>query len=1047
MRRALWVLALAAVAVLPLAAQQPVFSPRWAGRLLVPDEGGSTAQIAIIAPTTAQTWQQSAATLELRGTAASAASLVSIDWTNDQGGSGSVVGPLDAWTIPVAGSATKFSDAFDGSANGDVVSHTPAPLGTAHVEVEDTAGDNYFELRASQDYVQPLANNTSGSARIINGVTYSGTLTGAHARIGLTLKGAGGTDDGFGWGHGRADTQNYCGVYLLGPNANPDAFLFKLQANAVTILAQANLGLTIDDVLALEYDGPDMDLLADGVSTGLTASDGFCDNAEGFWYGAGALTRVSGDDISTAWRFDDLIIEDLDASGGGITLAEGVNVLEVCVTDSEAGEACDTLTVTRTAGDVTDPTIAITSPNAGAPFQTSSASVSLGGVAADETSLSSVSCGCPTCTPTSAAGTPAAAWSSGPFTLAEGANTFTCTATDASANTGTDTQVITYIADDSEAPSVAITAPADPHTATAAPLLISGTSSDNVGVTLVSWVNSAGGSGSATGLNSWSFSAPLSVGEQTFTVTARDEAGNTATDTLTVTYEPALQITTSAVSPFSQNVGGQTRTIAAQYGTPPYSFDITAGTLPTGLSLATTGVISGTCTTVESGSVTFRVTDDVSDTATKALTVACVDPSAEAAHDFFEEMIARGDCYRAYSFRPDPMDNTWSFTDCSAPYYAQQLTRRTATGGGLLTTVPDSGMLTYDPVGDTHPEKQDAMKVWIDPLIPLVQSGQQVTITEAIDDTQTTMTLSHLGNSWGDEIQIDNEVMILVRVSGQPLTNPVTVVRGVAGTTAASHDAGAAISINNNNLSPQAYAPIDTTDGHTYLVSWDVRTTSDYLRIADGGLDAYKWFNFRSSLPPNPGKQPKDKIWFEPKAYWDGSPGGDVCGFDLDTHVGVVNFRIYASGGFNGPADWTLSSPAGDQAGPGTSVDEPLIRNGDNGTSGAPTFGAAQFCMYPGRWTRFFALFDQRANDYDPISVWVNDELQDTVQVLDELPWSVYTGTNSIQFFQVEYNTSNGGLQSNFPDGLTSYVRNLVVLEDPSPEDIATIIQRKPVAD
>jgi hypothetical protein len=68
---------------------------------------------------------------------------------------------------------------------------------------------------------------------------------------------------------------------------------------------------------------------------------------------------------------------------------------------------------------------------------------------------------------------------------------------------------------------------------------LSGTASDNVGVTQVSWSNDRGGSGTATGTTSWSVSGiALSGGGNVLTVTARDAANNTSTDTLTVTYTP-----------------------------------------------------------------------------------------------------------------------------------------------------------------------------------------------------------------------------------------------------------------------------------------------------------------------------------------------------------------------------------------------------------------------------------------------------------------------------------------------------------------------------
>ena len=87
-------------------------------------------------------------------------------------------------------------------------------------------------------------------------------------------------------------------------------------------------------------------------------------------------------------------------------------------------------------------------------------------------------------------------------------------------------------------PTVTITSPtSNPSYSTgSSSVTLGGTASDNIGVTQVTWVNSRGGSGTATGTTSWTASGiVLQAGSNVLTVTARDAAGNTATGTLTVT--------------------------------------------------------------------------------------------------------------------------------------------------------------------------------------------------------------------------------------------------------------------------------------------------------------------------------------------------------------------------------------------------------------------------------------------------------------------------------------------------------------------------------
>jgi len=97
---------------------------------------------------------------------------------------------------------------------------------------------------------------------------------------------------------------------------------------------------------------------------------------------------------------------------------------------------------------------------------------------------------------------------------------------------------IIVAAADTTPPSITITAPTGASTfvTTGAALTVSGTASDNVGVTQVMWSDSAGGSGIAAGTAAWSASIALSPGANTITVTASDAAGNTSRATLTVTF-------------------------------------------------------------------------------------------------------------------------------------------------------------------------------------------------------------------------------------------------------------------------------------------------------------------------------------------------------------------------------------------------------------------------------------------------------------------------------------------------------------------------------
>jgi hypothetical protein len=94
--------------------------------------------------------------------------------------------------------------------------------------------------------------------------------------------------------------------------------------------------------------------------------------------------------------------------------------------------------------------------------------------------------------------------------------------------------------DDTDAPSVTITTPTGNPTYTTNDdsIVVGGVSSDNIGVTGLTWTNSAGGSGTCSGTVAWNAVLTLSEGSNVITVTASDEAGNQATDVITITYDP-----------------------------------------------------------------------------------------------------------------------------------------------------------------------------------------------------------------------------------------------------------------------------------------------------------------------------------------------------------------------------------------------------------------------------------------------------------------------------------------------------------------------------
>ena len=114
---------------------------------------------------------------------------------------------------------------------------------------------------------------------------------------------------------------------------------------------------------------------------------------------------------------------------------------------------------------------------------------------------------------------------------------------------------------------------------------------------------------------------PTASGTSNFTARVTDNVGATATKALSIVVTSTLAITTSSL-PATTVGASYNQTLAATGGVTPYTWAISAGSLPAGLSLvAGTGAITGTPTAAGTSNFTARVTDNFSATATKALSI------------------------------------------------------------------------------------------------------------------------------------------------------------------------------------------------------------------------------------------------------------------------------------------------------------------------------------------------------------------------------------------------------------------------------------------
>ncbi|NVN93216.1 MAG: putative Ig domain-containing protein [Desulfuromonadales bacterium] len=174
------------------------------------------------------------------------------------------------------------------------------------------------------------------------------------------------------------------------------------------------------------------------------------------------------------------------------------------------------------------------------------------------------------------------------------------------------------------------------------------------GTTPYTWTRSAGTlpTGLTLGTSGIISGTPTTAGTYSFTVMVTDSAATKASVTkafsITVTAaSSALSITTSSL-PNATTGNTYSQTLGASGGKTPYTWSRSSGTLPTGLTLSTSGVIAGTPSATGTFSFTVRVTDSSSPTVsvTKSLSMTV---SAPAALSISTSSLANATVGTAYS--------------------------------------------------------------------------------------------------------------------------------------------------------------------------------------------------------------------------------------------------------------------------------------------------------------------------------------------------------------------------------------------------------------
>jgi hypothetical protein len=253
---------------------------------------------------------------------------------------------------------------------------------------------------------------------------------------------------------------------------------------------------------------------------------------------------------------------------------------------------------------------------------------------------------------------------------------------------------------------------------------------------------------------------PTTAGTSTFTVTVTDSAtptADTATASLALTIGAATPVSIATTSlPDAQQGIAYSQLLAATGGAPPYTWSVSSGSLPDGLTLnPSTGVISGTPTGSGASTFTVEATDSLTPTAqttTQSLTLT-VDAAAQLA--ITTTALPEATQATAYSTTLDAGGGTtpytWSVSSGSLP--------------AGLTLDPDSGELYGTPTGSgsftftvevtdsSTPTPQTASQELTLTVSPAALPPQAISFTPPASGTYGgTATLSATGGGSGNPV-------------------------------------------------------------------------------------------------------------------------------------------------------------------------------------------------------------------------------------------------------------------------------------------------------
>jgi hypothetical protein len=345
---------------------------------------------------------------------------------------------------------------------------------------------------------------------------------------------------------------------------------------------------------------------------------------------------------------------------------------------------------------------------------------------------------------------------------------------------------------------------------------------------------------------------PTASGTSNFTVTVSDSGNPAQTKsaaTSIVVGGTVLAITSSALAS-GTNGTAYSQTLQASGGTPGYTWSISTGSLPAGLTLAaSSGIISGTPTTIGTSNFTVTISDSGNPAQTKAAATSIVVGGTVLA--ITSSTLAAGTNGTAYSQALQASGGTPGYTwSVSAGSLPAGLTLASATGtiSGTPTTSGTSNFTaTVTDRGNPAQTKSAAQTIVVAPSALAITAS---TLSSGTGGVAYSQTLQASGGSLGYTWSITSGSLpaglslagSTGAISGTPTaggTSNFTVTVTDSGNPAQTKSAATTIVV----------APSALTLAAAVLPSGTVATAYSMALQASGGTPAYTWSLSSGSLP------------------------------------------------------------------------------------------------------------------------------------------------------------------------------------------------------